>query len=30
VLVNNSGVTLSATAANNVAQYRTYNQNLNN
>lgn len=26
----NNGIAFSATAANNVAQYRTYNQNLNN
>ena len=30
VLLNNTGVALSATAANNIAQYRCYNQNLNN
>lgn len=29
-LVNNTGVALSGTAANNVVNYRTYNQNLNN
>lgn len=29
-LYNGSGITLSATAANNVVKYRTYNLNLNN